>query len=140
MTVTDDRDALLAAIDLADMFEAKGFPKARNGMYPCPNPNHAQTGATPPVNIDGHVWHCHNPTCDASGTAIDLLAYTDRLDVAEAFAELSRRAGTPTSNGSSSRVTDVYPYTDEHGEPLFEVVRLDPKGFRQRHTVNGALV
>lgn len=30
------------------------------------------------------------------------------------------------------RIVATYPYTDEHGEVLFEVVRYDPKDFRQR--------
>ncbi len=40
-------------------------------------------------------------------------------------------------NGSSNqqrppRVVATYPYVDENGTPLFEVLRYEPKGFRQR--------
>lgn len=38
---------------------------------------------------------------------------------------------------SSSRIAAQYPYTDESGQLLFEVVRLEPKDFRQR-TPDGA--
>lgn len=45
----------------------------------------------------------------------------------------------PTSIGSAkrARIVAVYPYTDEHGTVLFEVVRKEPKSFLQRQP-NGA--
>lgn len=42
----------------------------------------------------------------------------------------------PEAHGNSDekpRIDKVYPYTDEHGEVLFEAVRFWPKDFRQRH-------
>ena len=35
-------------------------------------------------------------------------------------------------SGNGRREVDAYPYVDEHGELLFEVVHFDPKDFRQR--------
>src|SRR5690606_4735676 len=37
-----------------------------------------------------------------------------------------------TKRAQSGRVVETYPYTDENGELLFEVLRYEPKGFRQR--------
>src|SRR4051812_5320710 len=37
----------------------------------------------------------------------------------------------PNGNGHRREV-ESYSYVDERGEPLFEVVRFDPKDFRQR--------
>lgn len=37
-----------------------------------------------------------------------------------------------TSRNGKGKIVEVYPYVDEHGDPLFEVVRFDPKGFSQR--------
>ena len=36
------------------------------------------------------------------------------------------------SGGERPAIVETYPYTDEAGELLFEVVRFEPKGFRQR--------
>jgi putative DNA primase/helicase len=33
----------------------------------------------------------------------------------------------------ASRIVATYPYTDEHGDRLYEVVRFDPKDFRPRY-------
>ncbi|MBI4245249.1 MAG: hypothetical protein HY606_14255 [Planctomycetes bacterium] len=37
-----------------------------------------------------------------------------------------------TTNEARREVVEVYPYNDEHGNLLFEVVRYNPKGFNQR--------
>jgi len=37
-----------------------------------------------------------------------------------------------TDSESPPRIVATYPYVDEIGKPLFEVVRYEPKGFRQR--------
>jgi putative DNA primase/helicase len=39
---------------------------------------------------------------------------------------------TPSSNGVAGAISATYPYFDEQGHELFEVVRFDPKDFRQR--------
>lgn len=36
------------------------------------------------------------------------------------------------ASGASSRIVAEYDYRDEHGELLYQVVRLEPKSFRQR--------
>ena len=40
-------------------------------------------------------------------------------------------AGPEAADGKP-RIVATYPYTDEHGELLYEVLRYEPKGFRQR--------
>lgn len=95
-TLTDDRGDLLDRVDLAALFLEVGMIQGRNRQWTCPNPQHAQTGATPPVSIgrdaSAHLWKCH--ACGAGGSAVDLLRYARGLDTAEAFAELRRRGGT----------------------------------------------
>lgn len=41
-------------------------------------------------------------------------------------------SGKPEASPHGQRIVATYPYLDETGELLFEVVRLDPKSFRQR--------
>jgi replicative DNA helicase len=132
--VSYDRDAVLAATDLGALLEEVTGQPPHDGRYACPNRSHSQTGKTPPVGVDGDLWHCHNGgTCGVGGTAVDVLVHGYGMDAGEALAELARKAGL-SSNGSEPerRIVDVYPYTDEHGELLFEVVRFEPKDFRQR--------
>lgn len=73
-----DRDALLAATDLRALADELLTPNGRSGaarMWSCPNPQHPQTGRTPPVGIftsrrGEQRWRCHS--CGDGGTAIDL--------------------------------------------------------------------
>ncbi|OAI39918.1 hypothetical protein AYO39_02250 [Actinobacteria bacterium SCGC AG-212-D09] len=140
MSTSPDRTELLAAVDLGPLLEELSELEARGNAYPCPNPQHDQTGRTPPVSVSNRngyeVWKCH--ACDAGGTAIDALMQARGLDAAGAFAELRKRAGRPlgaplgaTHNGRSKTVA-IYNYVDEDGELLFQVLRRENKTFPQR--------
>ena len=61
-------------------------------------------------------------TGQANGAALDWLRSELRIDVHN-----ERR-----NAGNRSRIVAIYDYTDEAGELLFQVVRYDPKAFRQR--------
>lgn len=94
-----DRDQILERTDLAGLADEILGPHHgpdRSPTWPCPNPNHAQTGRTPPVTIfDGHAgferWHCHG--CGAGGTAIDLVMAVRGIDVRDALEALATRSG-----------------------------------------------
>lgn len=96
-----DRDALIAATDLpalADELLGGHRGTNRSPMWPCPNPNHTQTGKTPPVSIftshrGEQRWRCHG--CGAGGTAIDLVMACHNTTLREAMDHLARRAGQP---------------------------------------------
>jgi DNA primase len=89
-----DRDELLARVDLialADQLLGPHRGPPRSPVWPCPNPNHAQTGRTPPVTVfvgDRGIqrWHCHG--CGAGGTAIDLVAAVRRSGIGDAIRHL----------------------------------------------------
>jgi hypothetical protein len=74
-----DRDALLAAVDLRQLADELLGPHTgteRSPMWRCPNPQHSQTGRTPPVGVftshrGEQRWRCHG--CGEGGTAIDLV-------------------------------------------------------------------
>lgn len=90
-----DRDQILARTDLAGLADELLGPHSgpdRSPTWPCPNPNHAQTGRTPPVTVfDGHGgferWHCHG--CGAGGTAIDLVMAVRGVGVRDALEHLA---------------------------------------------------
>jgi hypothetical protein len=55
---------------------------------------------------------------------------------AEVFRIIGRndflREGTPPGRSQRGRIVQTYDYTDEGGSLLFQTVRMDPKGFKQR--------
>src|SRR5918997_4219396 len=95
-----DRDRLLASVDLellADEFLGTRKGTHGSGMWACPDPQHAQTGRTPPVSVfrsrrGEQRWRCHG--CGAGGTALDLVIAVRGVDVRAAFEFLASRAGT----------------------------------------------
>jgi len=56
--------------------------------------------------------------------------------LAEYLGQSSHRPNTPAGNGKP-RIVATYDYRDERGEVLYQVVRFDPKGFRQRRPKAG---
>ncbi len=73
---------------------------------------------------DRVLLHCH------AGCSIDKVLEALGLAERDLFF-------TPRKNTSTKTIETVYPYTDEHGAPLYEGVRFRPKGFAQRKA-NGA--
>lgn len=94
-----DRDRVLAAIDLPLLADELLGPRRgpnRSGTWPCPSPQHAQTGRTPPVSIFATAsgeqrWHCHG--CGIGGSAVDLVMAARGAPVRDALEELAARAG-----------------------------------------------
>lgn len=94
-----DRDALLAAVDLRALAEELLGPGRSNGrsrMWPCPNPQHAQTGRTPPVSVFAshrgeQRWRCHG--CGDGGSAIDLVLASHGGTTRDAMTFLAERIG-----------------------------------------------
>jgi DNA primase len=147
-----DRDAIIAAVDLAalaDELLGERRGATRTPAWPCPNPQHAQTGRTPPVSVfmshrGEQRWRCHG--CGAGGTAIDLVMACRRTDLREALDVLAQRVGqrpqspswTPARRTSVRLTTPIRPigcrdpeamdrYVDECASRL-----LTPDGRRVR--------
>ena len=56
--------------------------------------------------------------------------------LAEHLGQSSQRSSPPAGN-SKPHIVATYDYRDERGELLYQVVRFDPKGFRQRRPKGG---
>ncbi|HEX9942397.1 MAG TPA: CHC2 zinc finger domain-containing protein [Thermoanaerobaculia bacterium] len=103
----------------------------------CPIPSHGpQTGETPPFTVyEGGGWKCYGCTA-GGGDGIDLEQAITGADFPTAVRALTERFGFQVNgisdHGSQFRIAEIYPYQDEDGQPLFEVVRFQPKDFRQR--------
>jgi hypothetical protein len=94
-----DRDALLAAVDLRQLADELLGPhkgSGRSAMWRCPNPQHSQTGRTPPVSVftsrrGEQRWRCHG--CGEGGTAIDLVLSVRAGGLRDALGYLAGKAG-----------------------------------------------
>lgn len=75
-------------------------------------------------------------TCHA-GCSADKVCGALGLKLEDLFIKLDAPAPKPNGRkpeaGPPAKIVATYDYTDEEGKPLFQVVRLDPKSFRQRH-------
>ena len=89
------------------------------------------------VDLDKGTWFDHE--AGKGGGVMDFLAREKGLKGQEAIAWLRQECGADFEDRSRSeaplpkaRIVATYDYIDEHGEVLFQVVRLEPKTFRQR--------
>jgi RecA-family ATPase len=88
------------------------------------------------IDLKKGTWFDHE-TSEGGGT-LDLITRETGLREAARFEWLERNTNYQnekprSTNGSGqSTIVETYPYVDEAGEYLFEVVRFEPKDFRQR--------
>ncbi len=106
-------------------------------VYRCPRPGrHANGDAHPSlkINFRKNVWACF--PCGAGGTAWQLAAFLAGLDAGDkrGVSTWLRGQGLLRNDSKSdvSRILAEYDYRDESGKLLYQVVRYEPKGFRQR--------
>lgn len=78
------------------------------------------------VSIKAGIWHDHE--AGQGGGVIDLVRAQRSLDKPGAMGWLQARGHLPRPKGEVA----AYSYTDADGALLFQVVRFEPKDFRQR--------
>jgi len=86
------------------------------------------------VNVQKNLWYSHGNS--AGGDAAGLVKFVTGCDFANALSWLNAHdytngATTPAPRLASQIVAE-YDYRDEEGDLLFQVVRFEPKDFRQR--------
>lgn len=91
------------------------------------------------VDLELGVWADHE--AGTGGGVLDLLKREKALGVREAIEWLNREVNAEIEDRRQPergnvqplrRIVATYDYIDEHGEVMFQVVRYDPKDFRQR--------
>ena len=80
------------------------------------------------VNLKAGTYYDHS--AGEGGGVLDLVMRRRHTDKDGALAWLRERKHIPEPSGMN--IVARYPYTDPDGKLLYEVVRLDPKDFRQR--------
>ena len=68
------------------------------------------------------------------GGVLELVTRETKLAGADRLAWLEQHGFLAARGQRRSRIAELYPYHDETGRLLFEVVRLEPKDFRQRQS------
>jgi len=109
----------------------------RAGEWRGPCPIHGGKDDNFAVDPTTGRWFCHS-ACARGGDILTLEEALTGADFRTAKEEVFRIVGrleSPNSDPSgpgSARIAVAYDYTDESGRLLYQVVRMDPKGFRQR--------
>jgi hypothetical protein len=109
---------------------APGTHRGGEQVYRCPG--HDDQHPSLSINPGKNVWLCG--PCGEGGNAWALAAFVAGMspDDKPAVTSWLRERGLLNDNSKDRRILATYPYTDERGELLFEVVRFEPKDFRQR--------
>lgn len=115
----------LAADLVADLRRVTEREPSNRGVstWDCACPAHDDRNPSLSVSVgeqgDRVVVHCH------AGCATDAVLAKLGRTTADLFVKTEQRNG-------HRAIVATYPYDDENGDPLFEVVRFDPKDFRPR--------
>jgi hypothetical protein len=80
------------------------------------------------INASKGLWHCD--PCGIGGDVFDFFERHQGVDFSTALASLADRAGVEAPVPEKREVAS-YDYKDETGALLYQVVRFDPKDFRQ---------
>ena len=103
---------------------------SRPGTVHCPAHDDRTPSLEVSVTADGVVLlRCH------AGCATEVVVAALGLRMRDLFPPRDPRDEQP-----KRRIVATYSYLDEEGVELFQCVRFDPKGFAQRHNMNGQSV
>jgi hypothetical protein len=141
------RDAIIAALPTVQSeLERRGHEMRRLGKeVACLCPFHEDSKPSLRVNVEKQTWFCD--PCGVGGGILDLIAKLDGITAGEVMKRTALanepaleepRAPSPArqngaKGGAPGKIVKTYSYTDELGKELFQVCRMEPKTFRQRH-------
>ena len=118
-------------------FEALMEPVARrllgepnNRLSKAPKDLRFGTHGSMSINVETGQFYDHE--AKVGGGVIDLIMHTLNCNHPEAVSWLRSQGFLDGQTEQPTRIVAEYDYTDEEGEPLFQVVRYEPKKFRQR--------
>ncbi|MFY9855044.1 MAG: AAA family ATPase [Terracidiphilus sp.] len=111
-------------------FPGQRIGSRREAALKCPF--HPDRTASMSVNLEEGVWHCH--ACNFGG---GILAFEKRLtgkDDSDCWTAINLTIGREDRKAvkAKRRIIIIYDYRDASGQMVFQVVRYEPKEFRQR--------
>lgn len=124
-----DRMLIIEKWDIQHYLESRGHTFVRKGseLYTA-CPLHKDT--KPSFRVKGDVWFCD--PCGCGGSIIDLVSKIENIKPIEAMNKLSGVEPTIFKPKTTSKPVNYYQYFSAVGEMVYEVVRYEPKDFRQR--------
>jgi hypothetical protein len=89
------------------------------------------------INLKTGLFRCHTKDCNAKGDVFHFYQRKHKCDFTTAVEELGKFAGLDTWNSKKARkprgkIFAAYDYHDAGGKLIFQVVKFEPKDFRQR--------
>lgn len=136
MQVGPSRETILASNSLVGHLSSLGVRLRGQGpertATRCAGKQHKPDHWCVTVNVAKEIWHCND--CGLGGTIVDWLAVEQGKSASQIFKEMAAKCqdAPPDEEPSNPKVVATYDYTDGNGELLYQVVRLEPKSFRQR--------
>lgn len=82
------------------------------------------------IEATKQIWYCHS--CKQGGSIIDWLMHERGKSVSEIIRSFNEDEPTEAKPTGDPRIVMTYDYVNESGELKYQVVRMEPKSFRQR--------
>lgn len=157
------RDQIVATRDIVTELESRGVKLIGTGNERTAKcPFHEDGNPSFGVNVVKGVWKCHGGC--GGGSVVDLIALFDGKSPKDVFTEMAndaksesfdhatpskslQRVSTPPAKQNAPEshpeakpvIERIYSYKDSLGGEVYQVLRMRPKTFRQRHKdANGA--
>ena len=122
--------------EVSRYYAARGpeLKQSRAAEWRGPCEVHHGTGPNFAVNAETGQAYCHSQ-CARGWDILSLEQELTGADFKTAKAEVFRLIGRDDSNSdrSTRRIAATYDYVDEAGQLLYQIVRYDPKDFKQRY-------
>lgn len=128
------RDELLLENPLDKFIERRGVKLVGNGRQRttniCPNATHKDKHLCVSIDIDQQIFRCHD--CGVGGSIIDWMMIETNQTAAQVLAYLNPPDNSPPVPSTEPAVKAIYEYVNESRVLVYQVVRYEPKTFRQK--------
>lgn len=129
-----NREEILSSVPIKSFMEGKGFMFEKRGKeWFCKCPFHNDNSPSFRVNEEKKVWMCD--PCNVGGSIIDLMAKIENLSVGDVLRRFDNHptpTQMPVNPSQKPKIAKIYDYHNQIGELVYQVVRCEPKTFRQR--------
>lgn len=137
-----DREQILRANLLTTHLQTAGIHLHGEGVQRtatrCPEKQHKPDHWCVSVNVNDQIFRCND--CGCGGSVIDWLSIEQGKSIADVMKELGEKVAgqdfKPATPTGKPQIVATYDYADEQGNLIYQVVRLEPKSFRQRQPDN----